>query len=188
MAERIEHAALVYARAIHEAAMEAGKVPQVNAELSQLAESFLHDDRVLRALLNPGLPDEAKHRIVVSVLRDADPLTRNGVLVLLDNGRMSLIGDVAAAFAEMAAEDEGVLHVEMTTAIEVDAERVDRIRSEISDATGLRAEIQATVDPDIIGGLVLRARGVLVDASVKRELDDIRRVLITTPLPVGSEA
>jgi F-type H+-transporting ATPase subunit delta len=188
MAERIEHAALVYARALHEAAVEAGKVAIVNAELRQLTESFVHDDRVLRALLNPGIPDEGKQRIVLSVLRDADPLTRNGILVLLRNGRLALIGDVAAAFAEMAAEDERVLHVEMTTAIEVDDDRIERIRTQISEATGLRAEMQATVDPDIIGGLVLRARGVLLDASVKRELEDIRRVLITTPLPVGSEA
>jgi F-type H+-transporting ATPase subunit delta len=107
---------------------------------------------------------------------------------MLDNGRLSLLSDVAAAFAEMAAEDERVLHVEMTTAIEVDADRIERIGNQISEATGLRAQIDAQVDPNIIGGLVIRARGVLLDASVKRELDDIRRVMITTPLPVGSEA
>jgi F-type H+-transporting ATPase subunit delta len=188
MAERIERAALVYARALHAAAAEAGRVAQVNAELAELAEAIARDDRLLRALLNPSLPDEAKHRIVLSVLREADPLTRNGVLVLLDNGRLSLLSDVAAAFAEMAAEDERVLHVEMTTAIEVDADRIERISNQISEATGLRAQINAQVDPNIIGGLVIRARGVLLDASVKRELDDIRRVMITTPLPVGSEA
>jgi F-type H+-transporting ATPase subunit delta len=181
MAERIERAALVYARALHAAAVEAGRVAQVNAELTELAQAIVEDDRLLRALLNPSLPDEAKHRIVLSVLREADPLTRNGVLVMLDNGRLSLLSDVAA-------EDERVLHVEMTTAIEVDADRIERIGNQISEATGLRAQIDAQVDPNIIGGLVIRARGVLLDASVKRELDDIRRVMITTPLPVGSEA
>jgi F-type H+-transporting ATPase subunit delta len=188
MAERIERSALVYARALHEAALEAGKVSQVNTELSELAASFERDDHVLRALLNPSLPQEAKHRIVLSVLRDADPLTRNAVLVMLDNGRVPLIADVAVALSEMAMEDEHVLKVEMTTAIEIDADRVERIGNEISAATGLRTQIEALVDPNIIGGLVLRARDVLLDASVKRELDDIHRVLITTPLPVGSEA
>jgi len=48
--------------------------------------------------------------------------------------------------------------------------------------------VVATVDPEIIGGLVLKARGVLLDASIRRRLEDIRRALIRTPLPVGSEA
>src|SRR3954470_13717674 len=131
MAERIERAALVYARALHAAAAEAGRVPQVNAELAELARALEQDERILRTLLNPSVPDEAKHRIVMSVLREADPLTRNGVLALLDNARLSLISDVAAAFAEMAAHDERVLRVEMTTAVEIDADRVAQIGRQI---------------------------------------------------------
>jgi F-type H+-transporting ATPase subunit delta len=76
----------------------------------------------------------------------------------------------------------------VTTAVSLDSAQTERIEQRIEKATGLKARIDARVDPAIIGGLVLRARGVLLDASVKRELDEIHRALINTPLPVGSEA
>jgi ATP synthase F1 delta subunit len=91
-------------------------------------------------------------------------------------------------FAGMAAEQERILDIEVTTAVSLDPAQTESIEQKIEKATGLKARIDARVDPSIIGGLVLRARGVLLDASVKRELDEIRRVLINTPLPVGSEA
>ena len=68
------------------------------------------------------------------------------------------------------------------------AAQSQQLQQRIEQATGLQARLEAQVDPAIIGGLVLRARGVLLDASVRRELDEIHRALITTPLPVGSEA
>ena len=109
-------------------------------------------------------------------------------MLLADNGRLSMIGDMAATFADMAAQEERIFDVEVTTAVSLDSAQAERIEQRIEKATGLKARIEARVDPTIIGGLVLRARGVLVDASVKRELDEIRRALINTPLPVGSEA
>jgi len=108
--------------------------------------------------------------------------------VLVDNGRFSFVGDMQAAFAELAAVEERVLEVEVTSAVPLAPVQVEHLEKRISDATGLTARLAATVDPTIIGGLVLRARGVLLDASVRRELNDLRRAMITTPLPLGSEA
>ena len=93
-----------------------------------------------------------------------------------------------SGYAELAAEDEQILTVEVTTAIELREADLDALAKRISDAVGRQAQVTATVDPRLIGGLVLRARNVLVDASVKRRLEELRRVLIRTPLPVGSEA
>ena len=81
-----------------------------------------------------------------------------------------------------------MLPIEVTTAIELDKKALDGLQERISKAIGRQAELTARVDPNLIGGVVLRARGVLVDASVKRRLEELRRALIRTPLPVGSEA
>ena len=76
----------------------------------------------------------------------------------------------------------------MTTAVELGEAETSALERRIQEATGQSARLSAHVDPEILGGLVLRARGVLLDASVRRELDEIREVMINTPLPVGSEA
>src|SRR3954447_14861549 len=188
MAERIEAGARVYAQALYEAAVEAGAVREGDADLDALTQLLAGDTRLLRALLNPRLPREAKHRIAAKGLAAAHPLVRNTVSVMIDHGRLNLLHDVHVAFAEMAAIAGGVLHLEVTSAVPLDPAQISDLESRVSAATGLETHLDSSVDSTIIGGLVLGARGVLLDASVRRELEDIRRALITTPLPVGSEA
>ena len=188
MADLIETGGRVYAEALFRAAVEAGRVREVDRDLADFIESLAADRAVLGSLLNPRLPQEAKKRVIATLLRDADPLVRNAMLVLADNGRLNLLHDISVSFAELAAEQERILDIEVTTAVPLDDGQTDRLAERIQAATGLQARLEPKVDPNIIGGLVLRARGVLLDASVRRELDEIHRALITTPLPVGSEA
>ena len=188
MAERIESGARVYAEALHRAAAAAGRVPTVDDDLREFVQSLAENRQVLATLLNPQLPVDSRKRVIVSMMKDADPLARHAVMLLADNGRLSMVVDVTAAFADLAAQEEQILDIEVTTAVSLDSAQTERIEQRIEKATGLKARIDARVDPSIIGGLVLRVRGVLLDASVKRELDEIRRAMINTPLPVGSEA
>jgi F-type H+-transporting ATPase subunit delta len=188
MAERIEPGARVYAQALYEAAVDADRVEQVDQDLQQLMATLAESPSALRTMLNPQLPDEARQRIVASLMADADPLARNGVMVLIEKGRLALIHDLQLAFRELAAVEERILDVEVTSAVELADAQVEDLERRISEATGLTARLSATVDPTIIGGLVLRARGVLLDASLRRELTDMRRALMTTQLPLGSEA
>ena len=188
MADRIDPAARVYADALYAAAVEAGSAAQVGRELAELMEALVANPSVLRALINPELPHEAKRRILRQMMDDADPLARNGLLVMADNGRLSLLVDMHQAYAELTAVEEQVLTVEVTTATELDDRQLEALRERISAAVGQSAELTATVDERIIGGFVLRARGVLVDASVRRRLVELRRAMVNTPLPIGSEA
>ena len=178
----------VYANALHQAATEAGKVQDVDRDLEGFISALGENEVLLRALVNPALPREAKRRVLARVLDQADPLARNAVLVLADHGRLELLVDMQTAYAELAAEDEQILTVEVTTAVELAKKDLDALTKRITEAVGRQAQVTATVDETLIGGLVLRARNVLVDASVKRRLEELRRALIRTPLPVGSEA
>jgi F-type H+-transporting ATPase subunit delta len=188
VAERIESGARVYAEALHRAASAAGRVPTVDQDLREFMEALAENRQVLATLLNPQLPVDSRKRVIVGMMKDADPLARHAVMLLADNGRLAMVANVATAYADLAAQEEQILDVEVTTAVSLDSAQAERIEQRIEKATGLKARIDAQVDPSIIGGLVLRVRGVLLDASVKRELDEIRRALINTPLPVGSEA
>ena len=188
MAERIEAGARVYATALYEAALDAGKIDEVDRDVAAIAELFDGSVELRRTMLDPQLPHEAKKRVIEALMTEADPLARNGLMVLVDNGRLAFLHDIQVAFHEMSAVEERILDVEVTSAVPLDQAEVDRIQERISSATGLTARLSRSVDPSIIGGLVLRARGVLLDASVNRELDDLRLALTTTPLPTGSEA
>ncbi len=188
MAERVDPGARVYAEALYEAAVEAGRVKPIDENLSALLEALASNPAVLRAIMNPELPREAKRRILVRMMDEADPLARNALLVMVDNGRLPLVQDMQIAYADLAAREEQVLTVHVTTAVPLDPGQLDALQKRISDAVGQHARIAATVDESILGGLVLRARGVLVDASIRHRLAELRRALVNTPLPIGSEA
>jgi F-type H+-transporting ATPase subunit delta len=188
VAERIEPAARVYAEALYAAAGDAGRTREVDSDLKALIAGLGGNRPLVQALANPAIPREAKKRVLMTLLADSDPLVRNTVLVLTDRGRLPLVADTVAAYAELTAAEDRILTVEVTTAVALDDAQVDDLRQRLSAAVGHEANVVAAVDPAIIGGLVLSARGVLLDASVRRRLEDIRRALIRTPLPVGRES
>src|SRR5690348_17117232 len=137
MAERIEPGARVYAQALYEAAVDAGRVEQVDRDLQQLMATLAEAPGTLRTMLNPQLPDEARKRIVASLMSDADPLARNGVMVLVGNGRLAFVHDLQVAFREMAAVEERILDVEVTSAVALADAQVEDLQRRISEATGL---------------------------------------------------
>lgn len=184
----LDAGARVYASALHAAALDAGRVPDIDRDLRDFGAELAQNTLLRRALFNPELPREAKRRIATRMLAESDPLLRNAVLVIVDNGRLPLLPDIQGAYAEMAAVEERILDVEVTTAVPLPEAQRSHLEQRISEAVGQTARVTATVDPTIIGGLVLRARGVLLDASVRRRLAELRRALVKTPLPIGSEA
>ena len=129
MAERIDPAANVYARALHGAAVDAGRVAEVDANLRQFSEALASNVPVLRALINPELPAEAKKRIISRMMDSAEPIARNGLLLLVDNRRLELLHDLQVAYAALAAVDEKILDIEVTTAIALDDARTSRDRA-----------------------------------------------------------
>ena len=141
MAERIEAGARVYATALYEAAVDAGKVDEVDRDMAAIAELFDGSVELRQTMLDPQLPHEAKKRVIEALMADADPLARNALMVLVDNGRLAFLHDIQVAFHEMSAVEERILDVEVTSAVPLDQAEVDRIQERISSATGLTARL-----------------------------------------------
>jgi F-type H+-transporting ATPase subunit delta len=160
----------------------------VDEDLRSFIKAMEENPAVLHALMNPELPSEAKKRVISQIMEGAEATARNGLLVLVDKRRLELLHDFQIAYSQLAAVDEKILDIEVTTAVALSDDELSTLEKRISDAVGQTARVSASVDPDIIGGLVLRARGVLLDASVRRRLTELRRTLVHTTLPVGSEA
>ena len=169
--------ARTYARALFEAAQEQGRVDKVREELDEFATAA-DDVPELRSLIrNPELDPPEKARALEAVLDDADELLRNFVRVVTEKGRAPMLEDIVHEYDLLVAAEEKILSVELTTAYELSDDEASAIVKQIEDASGRRVEAARAVDPNLIGGLVLKAGSLEVDSSVRGRLDRLRREL-----------
>jgi F-type H+-transporting ATPase subunit delta len=139
----------------------------------------VHDVHELRTVLrNPQIDARAKADVLTAILGDADELVRNFLLLTAEKGRIGDVEEIAREFERLVAREERRLAVELTTAYELsDEEAADLIR-QIEQASGRKVEATRHVDPSLIGGLVLQAGSLRLDASVRGRLNRLRRELV----------
>lgn len=174
-------AAATYAEAFYQAAAEAGAVGQVSADLTVLAEALAPNAEAGRVLHNPQVESRFKKDAVAGLAGSAHPLTVNFLKVLIDRGRLEDLPAITASFQERVAEAEGRIGVEVTSAVPLPDDLREQVAARIREQTGKTPEITERVDPEIIGGLVLRVGGVVTDASVRGRLEGLRRSLSDVP-------
>ena len=169
----------VYARALHDAAKEAGRVAAVERELAEFATAMRDVPELRNVLRNPQLDPRAKAAALDGLLADADELVRNFLRLLAEKGRIGEIEEIAREFERLVAAEQGQLSVELTTAYELTDEEARSILDQIEKASGRRVEATRKVDPDLIGGIVLQAGSFRLDASVRGRLNRLRQELAT---------
>ena len=134
----------------------------------------------LRAVLrNPELDPETKGAIVAEIIGDADPLFGNFLRLVAEKGRSAEIAEIARELDRLMAAEEGRLDVELTTAYELSETDAAAILKQIQEASGRKVEATRKVDPNLIGGFVLQAGSMRVDASVRGRIERLRRELVT---------
>jgi F-type H+-transporting ATPase subunit delta len=168
-----------YARSLFEAAKEGGKLAEVREQLGDFVEMQRQVPELAEILRNPQLDQRAKLAAVDAVAGDADSLFRNLLRLLIEKGRGGEIGEVGEEFERLASREEGQLSVELTTAFELSEGEARAIVEQIQKASGRTVEATRSVDPDLIGGIVLQAGSLLVDASVRSRLERLQRELVT---------
>ena len=168
----------VYANALFEAARDQQKLEPVGEQLAQLVEAEREVPELRGLLRNPQLDPRARRAALEDVLEGTDDLLRNFLLVLADKGRAGQLEEIAAEFARLVAEAEGIVHAQLTTAVELSDTEAAKVVKQIEEASGRSVVATRTVDPDIIGGIVVQAGSVRADASVRGRLDQLREELI----------
>jgi F-type H+-transporting ATPase subunit delta len=168
-----------YARALYDAARERDRVAAVREELAEFVQA-MHDVPELRAVLeNPQVDRRAKASALESLLADGDELVRNSLRLLAEKGRIGELAEVQREFERLVAAAEGQLDVELTTAYELSEDESSAIVDQIAKASGRRVRATRSVDPDLIGGILLQVGSRRVDASVRGRLERLRRELTT---------
>ena len=167
----------IYANALFEAAQEKGRLDEARDELHAFAEA-VEQIPELRALVeDPELDSRVKRDALASVLAEADELVRNFVLLVVEKGRIHELPGMVEEFDALVAAEEGILDVELTTAVELTEDEAEKILGQIEGVSGRRLRASRNVDPALIGGFVLQAGSYRADASVRGRLERLRREL-----------
>ena len=171
----MEEIARVYANAVYEVAADRDDLGRLREELGQLDDA-MKESRDLRIFLtSPYISTQEKQRGSRSAITDADEVLVNLLDVLIENHRVAALPRIRRIVDERWAEDNKQLAVHITSAVELDPDRITRLGGEIGEQTGREVHVTSTVDPDIIGGIVLRVGNSILDASVRNRLDQLRR-------------
>ena len=168
-----------YARALYDAARDAGRVGAVRQDLGDFVAAFEAVPELGEILRNPNLDKRAKTAAIEAVAGESDPLVVNFLRLLVEKGRAGDVVEVREEFERLAAAAEGELTVELTTAFELSDEEARTIVSQIEQRSGRKVDASRTVDPELIGGMVLQVGSRRVDASLRGRIEQLGRELRT---------
>jgi F-type H+-transporting ATPase subunit delta len=169
--------ARTYARALFEAAKEKGRLDEVREELDSFVTTIRSVPELHELIRNPELDPPAKAEALAAILQEADELVRNFARLVAEKGRASMLEEIAREYDALVAAEEQILNVQLTTAYELSDEDASSIVKQIEEASGQRVEAERAVDPDLIGGVVLKVGSLEVDSSVRGRLERLRREL-----------
>ena len=168
-----------YAQALFEAARERDELEGVLEDLEEFVGA-LDESEELRLFYYGGqIPEREKRRAIDALTEDMALSTRNFLKVLSDNGREEILEEVLVRYEELVKEHLGRVEVEVTTAVELSEEELDRIRERLGRVLEGREVIpQTRVDPDLLGGAIFRFGGRMVDGSVRGQLASLREEML----------
>jgi len=151
----------------------------VQSQLQQLRTAVQDVDDLRTLLENPEVDSRVKGDILARVAQGADELVVNFARLIAEKGRAAELAGIADELDALVAAQERILDVELITAHELSDASFDKVVSQIEQASGRKVQATRSVDPDLIGGLVLQAGSMRLDASVRGRLERLRHELAT---------
>ncbi len=174
----MEEIAAVYSRALFDAAKDNGVLDRVHDELGEFADALDSDRNLQVFLFSPYFSSDEKKQGVGRIVSDADERLLNFLELLAERHRMPALFRIRRSFDAMWAEENKLLPVSVTSAVELDASIVEEIGKEIEQQTGQRVELSSSVDPDVLGGLRLQVGNMVLDATVRNRLEQLRKQVV----------
>ncbi len=171
----MEEIAQVYARSLFEVAKERGVVDEVREQLGQFSDAVNENRELQVFLFSPYFSSEEKKQGLDRMIEGADETFMNFLQALVERHRMPAIFRIRGRYEAYWDEEHKLLPVEVTSAVSLDDSTVNSIGERIGEQTGLDVELSSNVDPDILGGIVLRVGNFILDASIRNRLNQLRK-------------
>ena len=170
----------IYANALFAAAKEEARLDVARKELHDFMQAVDQVPQLRAVLESPEVDTRERTEALRAVLADADELVRNFLLLVTEKRRAHELPAILEEFEALVAREEGIIDVQLTTAIELSDEEARRILEQIEGVSERKLRATRKVDPRLIGGFVLQAGSHRVDASVRARLELLRRQLTET--------
>ena len=164
-----------YARAMLGVVGAEGDADRLSDELFRVASAFGESEELQGALGDPLIPFEKKQGIISDLIgKRASSVTVSLVNMLVGVGKVKDLSAITKRMMELAAEAQGEVVAEVTSAIELDAATQERLTARLSEVTGKKVKLHVTIDPSVVGGLVAQVEDTLFDGSVRSRLLELR--------------
>ena len=171
----MEELAQVYANALFEVASENDVIDDVREQLGQFADE-LDENRDLQVFLfSPYFSSQEKKDGIRKIVDGADERFLNFLELLAERHRMPAIFRIRRAYDALWREENKLLPVTVTSAVELDEGLVKGLGERIEEQTGKKVELTSKVDADVLGGLVLQVGNMVLDASIRNRLEQLRK-------------
>jgi F-type H+-transporting ATPase subunit delta len=171
----MEEIAQVYARALFEVAKEHDILDEIHDDLGAFTKALEENRELAVFFFSPYFSSEEKKNGLERAVTGADPIFMNFLETLLERHRMPVIFRMRARFEQLWDEEKKLLPVEITSSVQLDKAIVQSIGERIGEQTGQKVELSSKVDPEILGGLVVRVGNFVLDASIRNRLNQLRK-------------
>jgi ATP synthase F1 delta subunit len=171
----VEEIAEVYSRALFEAAKDHDVLDRVHDELGEFADALSESRDLQVFFFSPYFSSLEKKEGISKLVEGADERFLNFLELLAERHRMPVVFRIRKSFDALWAEENKLLPVSVTSAVELDAGLVEGIGKRIQEQTGRKVDLSSKVDPDVLGGLVLQVGNMVLDASVRSRLERLRK-------------
>ncbi len=171
----MEEIATVYARSLFEVAKEHGRLDQVREQVGQFADALNGNRDLAIFFFSPYFSTEEKKDGLKRLIDGADPVFMNFLEALVERHRMPAIFRIRTHYDQLWDNENQLLPVEVTSAVALDEETITSIGTRIGEQTGRTVQLSSKVDPDVLGGIVLRVGNFILDASIRNRLNQLRK-------------
>lgn len=171
----MEEIAQVYARALFEVATERDSLDETRSELGAFADAMHANRDLMLFFFSPYFSVQEKKEGLARAVTGASPEFRNFLEALIERHRMPVIYRIRTEFDDLWDEARKLLPVKVTSAVQLDEATVKGIGDRIGAQVDREIQLSADVDPDILGGIVLRVGNLILDASIKNRLEQLRQ-------------
>ncbi|MFC2007152.1 ATP synthase F1 subunit delta [Chloroflexota bacterium] len=166
-----------YSQAVFEIALEEKELERWQSDLSKIV-STVGDADISAFLESPRFRFDDKVRLITAGLEGISPLALNLVKMLVVKGRLNMMGDIAAGYQQLLDGYHGIEQAELVTAVPLDDAGKVKVAEYLGDIVGKKVVIKAETSPDLIGGIVIRIGGKLLDGSTRHKLETLKRDLV----------
>jgi len=175
----MQEIAEVYARSLFQVAQEHDALDRIHEELDEFADALAENRDLQVFFFSPYFSSEEKKDAISKIVSGADERFVRFLELLAERHRMPVVFRIRREFDSLWAEENRLLPVTITSAVELDKDTVRQIQKQIEEQTGRRTELTTEVDPDVLGGLAMRVGNVVMDGTVRARLERLRREVAT---------